>query len=262
MTTPSLAKHFSAWEALNTKQRQIRQDPDLTPAGRDKALAQLDKQRTQLRQRAYDDFAAAWADVRNRFAANERARGAALASERARTDYPALQYEVGRISAKIAHAHDPAELRTVYAAEKNDSLLARAWRDASEASTNSLAPAVLEELMHIRRQSADNVLRFLSPEQKAVEERGRQLASDALQLIEDTKIFGALGESVWSMDNNDFARLLDGVTVNREYMAGFGFKTTVVIVAPASDDLERLSVPDDMSLEAGGATIREGQRLF
>lgn len=226
----ALRQHFTSWENLNQRDRAARANGDLSPIGQQKARDAVNTARGVLIRLAFTDFEAAWKDMRARFAKNEKARGRAYDADLKQVPGDVLRNETENLRAFIANTTDVAELRKRFNNEKGSAILARAWARALDSTIN---PVLSADLAGMRAEAAANVGQFLSPEMQAVNKTGDALATEAQQLIADTKSFATLVGSTNFTGANDFMGLMDGVREKRgPYVPGQGYLYSIDVSEP------------------------------
>jgi hypothetical protein len=215
---------------MNTRRQQIKSNPDLSEAGKERALAALKQQEDSYRTTALTQLKADWDSLKG---SSRRLREMRQKAEQAAADawdYGRLQYMRQSAEAAIRKANDPGELEQLYgqAAKTGDLHARRAW---AEAVTGEL-PGHLSSKTGlgglVKRAKDDLGGLMTTPELESIRQAEQDLVGEALVIDDATRAAGRFYQAhmpvsgldldkMRAADNQsqDFHRLAAGVNILR-----------------------------------------------
>lgn len=230
-------------QAIASKKKQIENNPDLSPAGKDKALNDLAAERANLKASALRELGASWSSVRSGYR-NLQSRGAELDNQvGASWDYGRLNYMAQVVRSKIAQAEDTSKLTGLYsdAQGSGDYYIRRAWAEiAPQAAIDKFGLGV--DTGRLQNQAARDLQGVIyhqhADELQELKADWDKLINRALDLHGATRSADSMLDDqqsrAWGQPT-EFDKLLDGIrldqTVEPQTLTTF---TTLTVSEPST----------------------------
>lgn len=183
--TAALQNYFDQWAALDRRHENVRQNIDLSEAGKRKAYQSIEQARAGLRDEALAGFTAEYARQRQAHSTNDKARGKALEQGLARWEplRNAIELETERVTRLVNNGAAESDLVRDWKDNKDSGALVIAWRRALGSFPNMTKTGLFADVNRTYEEVRN------TPQLQQVNTRASELADATLALREDTYKF-------------------------------------------------------------------------